>query len=289
MTDTSPTFDPAAFKVSTRREWDTVAEAWDRWTPTLRVWLDPLTETMLDLANLRPGDHVLDVAAGAGEPGLTAAERVGPRGFVLATDLSAQILSFAERAAHTRGLRNFATRVMDAEQLDLADGSFNVALSRLGIIFCPDRQRALAELRRVLRSGGRAVVAGFTVPDRNLFFTIPIRIIRRHAQLTSPTPDQPGPFSMGGPGVMEMELQQAGFSEVTTRIVSTQLRFPSASECVRFERESFGALSQMLAGVSETNRAAAWTEIEREFGQFESEEGFSAPTELVVGLGIKSA
>jgi ubiquinone/menaquinone biosynthesis C-methylase UbiE len=289
MTDESSLFDSVAFKESTRQQWDAVAEAWDRWTPTLRAWLDPVTETMLDLANLRPGDHVLDVAAGAGEPGLTAAERVGPRGSALATDLSTHILSFAERAAHTRGLRNFTTRVMDAEQLDLADGTFDVALSRLGIIFCPNRHRALTELWRVLRPGGRAVVAGFTVPDHNQFFAIPISIVRRRAQLLPPVPDQPGPFSMGGAGVIEKDLQRAGFDEVVTRIVSTPLRLPSASECVRFERESFGALSQMLSGVSDTTRAAAWTEIERDFGQFEGSEGFSAPSEFVVGMGVKGA
>jgi SAM-dependent methyltransferase len=105
LTAEPPAFDPVAFKKTTRQGWDAVAEAWDRWTPVLTTWLGPVTEAMLDMAHLRAGDKVVDVAAGAGEPGLTAAERVGPTGSVLATDLSANILAFSDRAARERGVR----------------------------------------------------------------------------------------------------------------------------------------------------------------------------------------
>jgi SAM-dependent methyltransferase len=104
----------------------------------------------------------------------------------------ANILAFADRAARERGVRNLATRVMDAERLELADGAFDVALSRLGIIFCPDRRQALVEMRRVLRPGGRAVVASFTTPDHNRFFAIPIGVIRRRVQLPPAALGQPG-------------------------------------------------------------------------------------------------
>jgi ubiquinone/menaquinone biosynthesis C-methylase UbiE len=285
VTAEPPAFDPVTFKNTTRQGWDAVAEAWDRWTPVLAAWLGPVTEAMLDMAHLRTGDKVIDVAAGAGEPGLTAAERVGPTGSVLATDLSANILAFADRAVRERGMRNLATRVMDAERLELEDGVFDVALSRLGIIFCPDRRQALAEMRRVLRPGGRAVVAGFTRPDHNRFFAIPIGVIRRRLQLPPPAPDQPGPFSLGGPGVMVEALRQAGFEDVETNIVSAPLRLPSAAECTRFQREAFGALGQMLAIASDAERAAAWAEIEQELGRFEGPEGFVTPSELIVGVG----
>ena len=288
MTAEPPAFDPVAFKKTTRQGWDAVAEAWDRWTPVLAAWFGPVTEAMLDMARLRAGHKIVDVAAGAGEPGLSAAARVGPTGSVLATDLSANILAFADHAARERGVRNFAARVMDAERLELADGAFDVALSRLGIIYCPDRRQALAEMRRVLRPGGRAVVASFTTSDHNRFFAIPIDVIRRRLQLPPPAPDQPGPFSLGIPGVMAEALRQAGFGDVETDVVSCPLRLSSAAECVRFQREAFGALSQMLAGASDAERAAAWAEIEQELGQFEGSEGFVAPSELIVGAGTNT-
>jgi ubiquinone/menaquinone biosynthesis C-methylase UbiE len=285
LTAEPPAFDPVAFKKTTRQRWDALAEAWDRWTPVRAAWLGPVTEAMLGMARLRTGDKVVDVAAGAGEPGLTAAERVGPTGSVLATDLSSNILAFAERAARERGVQNLATRVMDAERLELEDGTFDVALSRLGIIFCPDLRQALAEMRRVLRPGGRAVVASFTTPDHNRFFAIPISVIRRRLQLPPPAPDQPGPFSLGGPGVMAEALRQAGFDDVETNIIAAPLRLPAAGECVRFQREAFGSLSQMLADASDAERVAAWAEIEQELGQLEGSEGFVAPSELIVGAG----
>lgn len=288
LTAEPPAFDPVAFKTTTRQGWDAVAQAWVRWNPVLAAWLGPVTEAMLDMAHLRQGDKIVDVAAGAGEPGLTAAERVGPTGSVLATDLSAKILTFADGAARERGVPNFATRVMDAEQLELADGAFNVALSRLGIIFCPDRHRALTEMRRVLQPGGRAVVAGFTTPDLNRFFAIPIGVIRRRVQLPPSRPDQPGPFSLGRPGVMAEALQQAGFGDVETDVISTPLRLSSAAACVQFQREAFGALSQMLANAFDAERTAAWAEIEQELGQFEGSQGFEAPTELIVGAGTNA-
>ena len=152
-------FDPVAFKETTRQQWQNAAEAWHRWTPTLQAWLGPITKAMLDDARLQPGDHVLDLAAGAGEPSLSAAERVGPSGHVLATDISSNILEFAAQTAHDRGLTNFETRVMDGENPDVPDASSDVVLSRLGLIYFPDRDVALRAAHRVLKDSGRVVLA----------------------------------------------------------------------------------------------------------------------------------
>jgi hypothetical protein len=140
---------------------------------------------------------------------------------------------------------------------------------------------------RALKPGGRVAAIVYSTAVNNRFFSIPISIIRQRAQLPPPLPGQPGPFSLGGPGILEAAYQRAGFRDIRTRVVPAPLRLTSASECVRFERESFGALHQMMSGLSEAEREETWREIEQELRQFESAEGFEGPCELVVGAGVR--
>ncbi|HZT14735.1 MAG TPA: class I SAM-dependent methyltransferase [Gaiellaceae bacterium] len=278
------TFDAGAYKETTRAQWQEAAEAWHRWDPVFDRWLGPATELMLDLAGVASGRRVLDVAAGSGGQTIMAARRVGPSGAVLATDLSERILREAEQAARDAGLANVAARVMDGERLEAEDGSFDAVVTRLGLMYLPDKRRALAEARRVLRPGGRYAALVFSEPDRNGFFSIPIGIIRRRAQLPPPAPGLPGPFSAANLGDL---LEDAGFSDVVVRRVAAPLELRSAAECTRLERESFGALHQMLAGLGEREREDAWREIEAALGAFEGPQGFAGPCELLVGAGTR--
>jgi SAM-dependent methyltransferase len=288
MATETPKFDPEKYKETTKQQWQAAAEAWHRWGPTLAAWLGPATETMLDMAGVGPGSRVLDVAAGAGEQTLVTARRVGPSGYVLATDISAKILDFAAAAANAAGLTNVETRVMDGENLgELEADSFDAVISRVGLIYFPDQQKALTGMRRALKPGGKIAAIVYSVAEANRFFSIPISIIRQRAQLPPPLPGQPGPFSLGSPGVLEAAFQKAGFSDIQTRVVPAPLHLTSASECVRFERESFGALHQMMSGLNEPEREETWREIELELKQFESADGFEGPCELVVGAGVK--
>ena len=279
------TFDPAAYKRTTREQWQTAAEPWYRWGPTLEDWLAEATELMLDVARIGPGNRVLDVAAGAGGQTIAAARRAGPEGAVLATDISGNILDFAARRALDEGLSNVATRVMDGEALEVVPGSFDAVISRVGFIYFPDQQAAFAGMRRALKPGGRLAGVVYSTPEANGFFSIPVSIIRRRAALPAPLPGQPGPFSFGAPGAIEAVYRDAGFTGVEVRRVAAPLRMSSAAECVRFERESFGALHQMLSSLSESERADVWSEIEQELSQFETPDGFEGPCELIVSVG----
>ena len=280
-------FDPVAYKRTTTEQWQEAAAAWHRWGPTLEEWLGEATELMLDLARVSDGTRVLDVAAGAGGQTLAAARRVGSSGSVLATDISSNILEFAAEAARASGLSNIATRVMDGESLEVEDESVEAVISRVGLIYFPDRQQALAEMHRALRERGRVSAIVYSTPERNPFFSIPVSIIRRRAGLPAPAPGLPGPFSLGQPGALEAVYEEAGFREPEVRAVDAPVRFSSAAECVRFERESFGALHAMLAAVPEDERHQVWAEIEQELRQFEGPEGFVGPCELLVGAATK--
>lgn len=281
-------FDPVQYKTTTRQQWDDAAEAWHSWGPTLETWLGEATERMLDAAGVAAGARVLDVAAGAGGQMVAAARRTGDDGRVVATDISPTILTYAAKQAAEEGLTNVETLEADAEDLNgLADGSFDAVISRLGLIYLPDQVGALRGMRAALRPAGRLSAVVYSTPDRNGFFSVPVSIIRRRAGLPAPGPGLPGPFSLGGPGVVEDALTAAGFGDVAVEAVDAPLALASAEECLRFERESFGALHQMLAGVPEQDRADVWAEVADGLRQFETTSGFVGPCELLVVRGTR--
>jgi SAM-dependent methyltransferase len=281
------TFDPVKYKVTTEQQWQEAAEAWHRWGTFLNAWLGPATETMLDMAKIGPGSRVLDVAAGAGEQTMVTAKRVGPSGYVLATDISSNILKYAANEAKQQGLANVETKRMDGENLDVPEGSFDAVISRVGLIYFPDQQKALAGMKRALKPGGRVAAIVYSTPDKNQFFSTPVSIIRRRANLGAPLPGQPGPFSLGGPGVLEAAFTKAGFRDVQSKTIPSPLEMASSKECLRFEQESFGALHQMLSGLDDAGKQAAWQEIAQELAKFDTTTGFVGPCEMIVAVGVK--
>jgi len=280
-------FDPVTFKRTTRAQWQETAPAWHRWGPVIEEWLAPATARMLDAAAITPGRRVLDVAAGAGGQTIAAARRVGPAGYVLATDISPAILKFAAETARAAGLDNIGIREVDGEDLGVADGSFDAAISRVGLIYFPDRATALAGILAALRPGGRLSTVGYATADRNPFFSVPAGIIRRRAGLAPPEPGQPGPFSLAEPGVAEAALSTAGFREVTVEMVPCPLRMASLADCLRFEMESFGALQQMLAGLEPGEQEAAWAEVGQALAEFDGPDGFVGPCDMLVVTGTR--
>lgn len=283
----APTFDADKFKTTTRAQWQGAAEAWHRWGPFIGRWLGEATEAMFEMARVGPGCRVLDVAAGAGEQSLAAARRVGPGGHVLATDIAPALLAYAERDAQAAGLGAIvATREVDGEALaSLPAASFDVAISRVGLIYFPDQQRALAGMKHALKPGGRVAAIVYSTPERNAFFSIPVKIIRERARLPAPLPGQPGPFSLGADGVLEAAFAKAGLKDIAVRRVPSPVQLPTAAECVRFERESFGALQQMMAGLDEHERAQVWRDVQDALTAFETKDGFVGPCEMLVGVG----
>jgi SAM-dependent methyltransferase len=287
MTDTHA-FDAGAYKRTTREQWENAAAAWDRWSPLLEDWLGEATELMLDMSGVGPGSRVLDVAAGAGGQTIAAARRVGPEGAVLATDISPAILSYAEERARRAGLANVAVHEVDGEALDVEAGTFDAVISRVGLIYFPEQEKALAGMIAALRPGGRVGAIVYAPAAQNAFFSVPVGIIRRRAELPPPLPGQPGPFSLGADGALAGLFERVGLVDVEVRSVEAPLRVATAVECLAFERESFGALHQMLSALSESEQEAAWAEIGEALAAFEGPEGFVGPCEMLVGVGTKA-
>ncbi len=282
------TFDPVKFKETTRAQWQNAAKAWNDWGGLLSRWLGPATERMLDLAGVGEGSRVLDVAAGAGDQTLTAARRTGPSGRVLATDLSPAILDFAAQNASSQGLDHVSTQVLDGEELDtLPGGSFDAVISRVGMIYFPDQLKALRGMHHALREGGRVALVSYSTADKNGFFSVPVGIIRKRAGLPAPLPGQPGPFSLGTTEVMTELLEAAGFREVQAELMDAPVLLDTAEECLAFEKESFGALHQMLSGLDPVEQESVWNEIAEALREYQTDKGFVGPCELVIGAGVK--
>ena len=288
MTTNPPKFDAIKYKQTTLQQWNTAAEAWHRWSPLLNRWLGPATESMLDMCGITNGSRVLDVAAGAGEQTIAAAKRVGESGHVLATDISPDILEFARVSANLAGLKNVHTRVLDGEHLsELEPAAFDAVISRVGLIYFPDQQKALAGMKHSLKHGGKVAAMVYSTAEANPFFSIPVSIIRRRANLPAPLLGQPGPFSLGAKGNLERVFSDAGFSDIEVKSFNAPVRVQSTAECLQFEQESFGALHQMLSGLSDTEKDEAWNEIEESLSQFEANGHFEGPCEMLVAVGTK--
>ena len=183
---------------------------------------------------------------------------------------------------------NVETRELDGEALTaLEPASFDAVISRVGLIYFPDQQKALRGMQHVLKPGGKVAAIVYSTAENNGFFSVPVSIIRRKANLPPPLPGHPGPFSLGGDGVLANAFREAGFREVSVKVVAAPVRLTSAAECLRFERESFGALHQMLAGLTAAQQQEAWQEIEHALGQFETAGAFEGPCELLIAVGTK--
>ncbi len=175
----------------------------------------------------------------------------------MSTLFSSKILEFAQQNALSKGYKNVQTRVLDGENLDVEPGSFDAVISRVGLIYFPDQHKAITGIRKALKLGGRLGAIVYSTADRNQFFSIPVSIIRRRANLPPPAPGQPGPFSLGVDGVLRDAFSRAGFKDIEEQRVPAPLKMKSAAECLRFEKESFGALHTMLDGLNEAGKAAA--------------------------------
>ena len=254
-------FDPARYKASQRREWDTAAPRLRDWGSVIGPELQPVSERMLELADIGPGQRVLDVATGPGEPAVTAAHRVGPSGHVIATDLSPQMVALGRERVVELGLHNIDFREMDAEAPDLPEQSFDVILSRFGLMYLPTLQVALERLHQLLVPGGRLVAAVWGPPHKVPFARWPMEGAMRVLQIPAPPPQMPGPFSLADSRRLEQILTQAGFTAVQTEPMLLTLEWASVDDYIGFQQAILTGFNAMLAKYPAEQQAEVWRAI----------------------------
>jgi ubiquinone/menaquinone biosynthesis C-methylase UbiE len=262
------------------------AEQWRRGKKLRGEASEALSEMMLDLANIQPGDRVLELAAGMADLAVKTARRVGPNGSVLATDISANMLNSAAETLREASVANVETRIMDAENIDVESDSFNAALCRSALMLFPDPAKALAGVHRALKPSGKFVVSVWSTAEKNPFHAIPLAIANRLAKISA-APGQSGLFALSGQGVLEDYYKKAGFRDVAVREVSVKRHFASTAKAIEAMKDSFPRLQVLLKKLGDADRDQAWSEIEQQLSQFEGPSDFEAPGEWLVGVGTK--
>lgn len=279
----APALDQQAFKLATRNQWEKAAQGWNDQTPRIRAWLRGATDAMLDMAGIAPGSRVLDVAAGAGDQTLDIAERVGPQGYVLATDLSPAILEFAAVNARRAGHGNVATRAVDGERLQVDEASFDAAVCRLGLMFFPDPLQGLREMYRALKPGGGVCTMVFSRPEANPCITIVMSTALEHAGLAPRDPYQRGGLlSLGKSELIDAIFRDAGFKDVATTKIDAPFKLPSTQDYLSFIRTSASPIQQILSKLDATAAESAWAAMGARLKVFETAAGWEGPNELLL-------
>jgi ubiquinone/menaquinone biosynthesis C-methylase UbiE len=286
----SPVFvDNDVATAAMRAQWDQMAHGWSDSGAIIRPWLHKATQAMLGMAGIKSGSHVLDVAAGAGDQTLDIADRVGPQGYVLATDLAPEILQFAARQAAAVGHRNVDIRVSDGQKLQIEDSTFDAVVCRLGLMLFADPLQGLREMARVLKPGGGVCTMVFGNPQANPCVTTLMSTALRHAGLPMGDPFRPGGLlSLGKPGLIDRLFEEAGFHEIATTRIAAPFSLPAVGDYIKFIRTSAGPIVQILKSLDAAKAEAAWADMEQALSRYQRPGGWEGPNELLLTAARRS-
>ena len=280
--------DAAQLRTQLHRMWGSVAGGW----AVNAAWIDErgaqMTETLLELARPEPGERVLELACGPGGLGLTAAERVAPDGEVVLSDVASEMTSIAAARADARGLRNVSTRVLDLEQLDEPDGSYDVVLCREGLMLVPDPARAAREISRVLRPGGRVALTVWGPRERNPWLGIVFDAVGVQLGTPMPPPGIPGPFSLEDADRLESLLSAAGLSDVRVLELTVPYHAASVDEWWTRTCALAGPLAQKLAALPAHAAEALRGRAGEAISVYETPDGLDIPGVALVAAAVRA-
>lgn len=253
--------DAGAFRAAQHRNWDAAAAGWRAYSAFNRAADGHISARLVALAGVRPGSRVLDIAAGVGEPALTAARAAGPDGQVVATDISAEMLAFARERAEEAGLANVELLQSDASSLDLPPASFDAAVSRWGIIFEPDGEAVAARVRGFLRPGRRMAISSWGEPDEVPLLSIAFRTTMRRFGVPPAPPGTPGPLSRPTPAALGALLEGGGFTDVAVEQDEVVFEFEDPGQYTAYVRAMAAPVRAMIAEHAGDAQDEAWDAI----------------------------
>ena len=212
-----------------RAAWASLSAGWEKWDSIIMGQMRPVSMAMIERLDVADDQRHLDIATGTGEPGLTIA-KLAPKGHVVLTDLSAEMLDVATRRAAAQGVTNFEARVCSADDLPFDGATFDSISVRFGYMFFPDVARATAEFARVLKPGGRLCASVWVKPEANPWTAIVMDAIATEVLLPSPDPDAPNMFRCAAPGYVSALYEAAGLRDVVEWDVDVELVTRSPDE-----------------------------------------------------------
>ena len=242
------TLDSKQYKEAERQSWDSVATGWQKWWQTVENSTQKVSHRLIELAEIRPGQRVLDIATGIGEPAITAANQLGNKCHVLAIDISAKMLSLAKQRAISLGLQDLIEfKEGDIETIDLTPSTFDAVLCRWGLMFLPDLKAGLSNIYRSLIEGGHFASAVWASPDQDSLIATTMSIVMKETNSKPPAPGTPGPFSLSDENSLKNSFIASGFKDPAIERMNVSFDFDSPDDFTDFIIETAGPLQKMLA------------------------------------------
>jgi ubiquinone/menaquinone biosynthesis C-methylase UbiE len=260
-----------------RSIWNAMAPGWEAARQDLWELSRPVSEWLVERLDPRPGQTVLDLAAGLGDTGLLAARRLGEMGRVIVTDFAPEMVAAARRRAAELGIANAEFRELDAERMALEAGSVDGVTCRWGYMLMPDPGAALGETYRVLRPAGRLTFSVFGAPERNPWASLVGRILVAEGHLAPAAPGAPGIFALSDPARVRDLVHRAGFEAPELADVSFMWRFPTRDAYWWFLTEMAGAIAPVLRGLTPAAQAHVRARFDDLAGSYRSGEGYALP------------